>query len=180
MLRVRLFGGLMLAWDHDPLPTIPGTLARSLFAYLVTHRDDPGLTDKVRDLGGFPVVCKPRMGFASCGVMLAADNIELRQALKTITRLSRQVMGRFYDSAEKLATTQAIAVTKIQSLENRGVCQLEQGKIEEAQESWEIAAGVDSPLCSAERSSSAAMTIAEPAAATSPVASFGSRSGASA
>jgi DNA-binding SARP family transcriptional activator/tetratricopeptide (TPR) repeat protein len=39
MLRVHLFGGLKLAWDDDPLPTIPGPTARSLFAYLVTYRD---------------------------------------------------------------------------------------------------------------------------------------------
>ncbi len=39
MLRVRLFGGLTLVWDDVALPTIPGTAARSLFAYLVTYRD---------------------------------------------------------------------------------------------------------------------------------------------
>jgi predicted ATPase/DNA-binding SARP family transcriptional activator len=45
MLRVHLFGGLALAWDDDPLPTIPGTVARSLFAYLVTYRDRPHTRD---------------------------------------------------------------------------------------------------------------------------------------
>jgi DNA-binding SARP family transcriptional activator len=45
MLRVHLFGGLVLAWDDDPLPTIPGKVARSLFAYLVTYRDRPHTRD---------------------------------------------------------------------------------------------------------------------------------------
>jgi predicted ATPase/DNA-binding SARP family transcriptional activator len=45
MLRVRLLGGLALAWDQDPLPMIPSRAARSLFAYLVTYRDRPHTRD---------------------------------------------------------------------------------------------------------------------------------------
>ncbi len=45
MLRVHLFGGLALAWDEGSLPPIPGTVARSLFAYLVTYRDRPHTRD---------------------------------------------------------------------------------------------------------------------------------------
>jgi predicted ATPase/DNA-binding SARP family transcriptional activator len=40
-----LFGGLALVWDEDPLPTILGTAARSLFAYLVTYRNRPHTRD---------------------------------------------------------------------------------------------------------------------------------------
>ena len=45
MLRVYLFGGLMASWDETPLPPIAGTLARSLFAYLLTYRDRPHTHD---------------------------------------------------------------------------------------------------------------------------------------
>lgn len=45
MLRAHLLGGLALAWDDDPLPTIPGALTRSLFAYLVTYRERPHTRD---------------------------------------------------------------------------------------------------------------------------------------
>lgn len=45
MLRVRLFGGLSMTWDEIPLPVIPAAVARSLFAYLVTHRDRPHTRD---------------------------------------------------------------------------------------------------------------------------------------
>ena len=45
MLRVHLFGGLAIAWDEMPWPLIPGAVARSLFAYLVTRRDRPHTRD---------------------------------------------------------------------------------------------------------------------------------------
>jgi DNA-binding SARP family transcriptional activator/tetratricopeptide (TPR) repeat protein len=44
-LRVSLFGGLSLTWDRTPLPSIPGTTARSLLAYLLMHRDRPHTRD---------------------------------------------------------------------------------------------------------------------------------------
>ncbi|HNS50706.1 MAG TPA: AAA family ATPase [Anaerolineae bacterium] len=40
-LRVQALGGLTLAWDDRPLPPIPGTTARSLFAYLAMHHGRP-------------------------------------------------------------------------------------------------------------------------------------------
>ncbi len=45
MLHVHLFGGLSIAWDKISLPVIPGAVARSLFSYLVTHRDRPHTRD---------------------------------------------------------------------------------------------------------------------------------------
>jgi DNA-binding SARP family transcriptional activator/Tfp pilus assembly protein PilF len=41
ILRVSLLSGLMVTWDETPLPPITGSVARSLFAYLLTHRDVP-------------------------------------------------------------------------------------------------------------------------------------------
>lgn len=46
----------------------------------------------------------------------------------------------YYDSAEKLATAQLNAPTKIHCLENRGVCQDMQGNAKAAVESWEAGA----------------------------------------
>ena len=46
----------------------------------------------------------------------------------------------YYDSAEKLATAQLNAPTKILCLENRGVCQDMQGNARAAAESWEAGA----------------------------------------
>ena len=45
MLHIRLFGGLTVLWDGEPLPPISRTLARSLLAYLVTYRDRPHTRD---------------------------------------------------------------------------------------------------------------------------------------
>ena len=45
LLRVRLFGGMELAWDERPLPSPPGAAARSLLAYLLTYRDRPHTRD---------------------------------------------------------------------------------------------------------------------------------------
>jgi DNA-binding SARP family transcriptional activator len=45
MLRVRLLGGLSLAWNQSPLPMSLSHAARSLFAYLVTYRDRPHTRD---------------------------------------------------------------------------------------------------------------------------------------
>jgi DNA-binding SARP family transcriptional activator len=45
VLHIRLLGGLTLAWGDAPLPPIPGTVARSLFAYLATCRDRPHTRD---------------------------------------------------------------------------------------------------------------------------------------
>jgi DNA-binding SARP family transcriptional activator len=39
LLRIYLFGGLTVTWDHLPLPSISGSVNRSLFAYLATYRD---------------------------------------------------------------------------------------------------------------------------------------------
>lgn len=46
----------------------------------------------------------------------------------------------YYDSAEKLATAQLNAPTKIHCLENRGLCQERQERPKEAAESWEAGA----------------------------------------
>jgi predicted ATPase/DNA-binding SARP family transcriptional activator len=45
VLRIRLFGGLTLAWDAIPVPTIPGATTRSLLAYLITYHDQSHTRD---------------------------------------------------------------------------------------------------------------------------------------
>jgi len=41
ILRLHLFGGLMMSWEGTPLPPIAGTVARSQVAHLRTYRDQP-------------------------------------------------------------------------------------------------------------------------------------------
>jgi predicted ATPase/DNA-binding SARP family transcriptional activator len=45
MLHAHLLGGLALAWNKEPLATIPSSSARSLFAYLLTYGDRPHTRD---------------------------------------------------------------------------------------------------------------------------------------
>jgi DNA-binding SARP family transcriptional activator len=50
MWRVHLLGGLKIAWAGDPVLIIPGRAARSLLAYLVTHRDRAHARDHLAGL----------------------------------------------------------------------------------------------------------------------------------
>jgi DNA-binding SARP family transcriptional activator len=45
VLRVHLFGGLVLTWGETQVPPIPGPASRSLFAYLATYRNRPHTRD---------------------------------------------------------------------------------------------------------------------------------------
>jgi DNA-binding SARP family transcriptional activator/tetratricopeptide (TPR) repeat protein len=45
LLRISLFGGLTVRWDDLPLPSIPGPVNRSLFAYLAAYHDRPHTRD---------------------------------------------------------------------------------------------------------------------------------------
>ncbi len=49
-LRVYLFGGFDLHSDGAPLPAIPTQKARSLFAYLITYRDQRHTRDLLAGL----------------------------------------------------------------------------------------------------------------------------------
>ena len=52
--------------------------------------------DQVTALGGYPLVCKPLMGFASYGVIRADNPDELHRAVRHIRRNNRFVMRRYY------------------------------------------------------------------------------------
>ena len=52
----------------------------------------------------------------------------------------------YYDMAQQLATVARNAPVKIRSLENRGVCQQRQGKLEEAVKSWNDGAAIAAQL----------------------------------
>lgn len=49
-LRVYLFGGFRLQRGEDPLPAISHREARSLFAYLITYRDQRHTRDLLAGL----------------------------------------------------------------------------------------------------------------------------------
>ncbi len=56
----------------------------------------------------------------------------------------------YYDVAQQLATVARNAPVKVRSLENRGVCQQQQGKVDEAIESWNLGAAIAEQLGEAE------------------------------
>jgi len=64
-------------------------------------------------------------------------NVTLNLANLALVTKSWKEGETYFDSAEKLATAQLNAPTKIHCLENRGVCQERQERPREAAESWE-------------------------------------------
>ncbi len=82
MLRVHLFGGLALAWQGDPLPTVRGTVTRCLFAYLVTYRDRPHTRDLLA--GTF----WPDLPDANARRRLSKALWQIRQAFRAVPRTS--------------------------------------------------------------------------------------------
>lgn len=59
-------------------------------------KDASQIDEAIEQLGGFPVICKPLMGFASQGVIKADNYNELLQALGKIRRENNFVMRRYY------------------------------------------------------------------------------------
>jgi len=78
MLHVYLFGGLQLRWEDDPLPPIRSRLARSLFAYLITHPDRSHTRDLLAGLFW------PDMPDAQARRRLSQALWQIRQALKPL------------------------------------------------------------------------------------------------
>jgi biotin carboxylase len=62
--------------------------------------DSKQLCNAVAAVGGFPIVCKPLLGFASQGVQKAADLDQLKDAVRRIRRMNRFVMRRYYAIGE--------------------------------------------------------------------------------
>jgi biotin carboxylase len=59
-----------------------------------------GTRDPVAEIdaiGGYPVVCKPLMGFAGCGVIRADDDDALNAAIRKIRLGNRFILDRFHD-----------------------------------------------------------------------------------
>jgi biotin carboxylase len=72
-------------------------------ANFLVDRDEELLADKlgsrVSTIGGFPVICKPLMGFASNGVIRADDVHDLMKAIRRARRINRLIMSRYYEEA---------------------------------------------------------------------------------
>ena len=94
----------------------------------------------------FELALTPAIEAESPPVLL---NVTLNLANLHLEHERWEEAASYYDSAEKLASAQLNATTKIQSLENRGYCEYRLGKPEDAVQTWneaaEVARGVDEP-----------------------------------
>lgn len=62
----------------------------------------------VASLGGFPVICKPLMGFASFGVIKAECRSEFEHAVRRVKRSTRLLMSRYYGLDESASPGQVL------------------------------------------------------------------------
>jgi len=67
----------------------------------------------VHKLGGYPVICKPLMGFASFGVIRSDDEQALKMAFNRIKRSTRLLMGRYYGLDDSCKTSQVLVQSYI-------------------------------------------------------------------
>ena len=72
---------------------------------------------RVEAIGGYPVICKPLMGFASFGVIKATSELELKQAIRRIKRSARFLMGRYYGLDATCSTGQVLVQAFIPGIE---------------------------------------------------------------
>ena len=91
---VHLFGGLAIAWDEMPLPVIPGAVARSLFAYLVTHRDRPHTRDLLADASRAGVLFAPGSQFLHDGSASRCMRLTVAQADESQIRRGVEALGK--------------------------------------------------------------------------------------
>jgi biotin carboxylase len=62
----------------------------------------------IASLGGFPIICKPLMGFASFGVIKAESIPEFNSAVRRIKRSTRLLMNGYYGLDESANTRQVL------------------------------------------------------------------------
>ena len=111
MLRAYLLGGLALTWNDDPVRPIPGTAARSLFAYLLTHRHLPHTRNLLA--GTF----WPDLPEATARRRLSRALWQIRNALRPPSGQSARQQGRAQGSAEALVRVQGPAALEILTAE---------------------------------------------------------------
>lgn len=66
------------------------------------------LPNIVDELGGFPIMCKPLLGFASQGVQKTNTIGELREAFRRIRRTNKFVMRKYYQLGDLAAADQVL------------------------------------------------------------------------
>ena len=84
--------------------------------YFLTDSGE-SLADSVASIGGYPVICKPLMGFASFGVIKAGSESELEQAIRRIKRITRFLMARYYGLDETCSPAQVLVQSFIPGVE---------------------------------------------------------------
>jgi len=60
------------------------------------------LVSRVDAIGGFPVICKPLMGFASSGVIRADNPTGLVKAIRKIRLNNKVIMARYYEGTKAI------------------------------------------------------------------------------
>jgi DNA-binding SARP family transcriptional activator len=125
MLRVSLFGGLMVSWGETPLPPIASMAARSLFAYLLTYRDRshtrdllvgtfwPDLADDIARRRLSQALWQIRRALSPHLVLLAeGDTVQINPDLPLWLDVER--FGRLADGDQiKLPTPQAVNLSDL-------------------------------------------------------------------
>lgn len=79
--------------------------------YFLASRQAPVMAN-IEAIGGFPVICKPLMGFAGCGVVRADNEIAVQRAVRKITFQNKFTLNRYYDdetSAQQILIQRFIA-----------------------------------------------------------------------
>ncbi len=84
--------------------------------FAVTEEGDNS-DELVASLGGFPVICKPLMGFASFGVIKAGCRSEFDHALRRIKRSTRLLMSRYYGLDESASPAQVLIQSFVPGME---------------------------------------------------------------
>jgi biotin carboxylase len=83
--------------------------------YFVTERPD-GLQEQIAAIGGYPVICKPLLGFASFGVIKVEAESGLEAAINRVRRAARLLLHPYYGLAD-VGTGQVLVESYLHGVE---------------------------------------------------------------
>jgi biotin carboxylase len=83
--------------------------------YFVTEHAN-GLQDQIAAIGGYPVICKPLLGFASFGVIKVQSESGLKAAINRVKRAARLLLFPYY-GLEDAGTSQVLVQSYVPGAE---------------------------------------------------------------